>query len=194
MIPPLGKHYSQQWAEEDGRHYALIEEGVSNPGLAMNLEYTELDDIIFEGSISVGSLTERLLSCFVREGVVPDLKTGDFEDDGLATAKWKPHSRSANDLLYFEEKLKVELMHVGLWQSDEPLVVGNDDIVATLKQKQEELSKVLKVNAARKKRLFEIASKHIAYQEYNAVLDEVNKNVEQAFTKRFVLLIYIETK
>ncbi|KAI8910302.1 histone acetyltransferases subunit 3-domain-containing protein [Gorgonomyces haynaldii] len=184
-IPALGVHFLKQWEEEDLRHVKYFEEGVSNPGIVLNREYMEMDGFTFEGDVPLGSVTERLISCFVRESVVPDInKLRDEEEPTANPIKFIPHTRSRRDIEAFESKLQAELEHLGLYtrKTNEP---GKDDVSLQLLQKQEELRQIMEINQQRKRKLYEIASRHLAFQEYNSLLDEVNKNVEQAFTKRF---------
>lgn len=45
---------------------------------------------------------------------------------------------------------------------------------------------MMKVNKARKLRLLGLVNNHLAYQEYNTILDDLDKQVEQGYLKRFV--------
>lgn len=45
---------------------------------------------------------------------------------------------------------------------------------------------MMKVNKARKQRLLGLVNNHLAYQEYNTILDDLDKQVEQGYLKRFV--------
>lgn len=55
---------------------------------------------------------------------------------------------------------------------------------ATLRTLQKELQHQSQVNIARKKRLEPLVSKQMAWQEYSNILEDLDKQVEQAFLKR----------
>lgn len=44
----------------------------------------------------------------------------------------------------------------------------------------------MKVNRSRKQKLLGLVNNHLAYQEYNTILDDLDKQVEQGYLKRFV--------
>ncbi|KAI8895072.1 histone acetyltransferases subunit 3-domain-containing protein [Globomyces pollinis-pini] len=183
MIPPLGKPYLKQWEEEDIRLSQLLEEGAPLPPNGVNREYIELDDTVFEGDIHIGTLSQRLLASFIREGVVPD-QTIEEEDPTLAS-KFVNRYRTKAELSLFEERLKLELKHIGLIPPDSHHETDQNEITSQLLKHQEELRNQIRINSKRKSKLLTIAQEHMAYQEYNALLDDVNKNIESVYTKRF---------
>jgi hypothetical protein len=67
MIPPLGKHYSIQWAEENARLLNMFEVRNVNPS-SFNREYFEINDTVYEGDVLLGTLSQRILATLVREG------------------------------------------------------------------------------------------------------------------------------
>jgi len=62
----------------------------------------------------------------------------------------------------------------------------NDEVSTELRSLQMELREVIATNKFRKARLLQVARAHMARQEYNQVLDDINKAIEQAYSKRFV--------
>lgn len=62
----------------------------------------------------------------------------------------------------------------------------DDEISIKLRSLQKELRDVMKVNKSRKQRLLGLVNNHLAYQEYNTILDDLDKQVEQGYLKRFV--------
>eukprot|EP00842_Homolaphlyctis_polyrhiza_P000950 jgi/Hompol1/1856/HPOL_004880-RA len=244
LVPPLGRHYTEQWAQEDERIYAMLQEGATNPAAMANREYIEMDDIVFESDMQLGPLSERILSALFQEGVVPDLKLEDDDEasgvaaaappiDGTSgvtirpatatssqsagafagsssnpalpstsassantsastTAAAKPRTRA--DLSVLEERLRIELEYLGLLSEVDtkpPAPSGsardgdNDEILTELLQRQNELRTLAVTNMQRKQRVHEVAERWMGWQEYNSLLDEINKNLEQSFSKRF---------
>ncbi|KAH6575452.1 hypothetical protein BASA60_005040 [Batrachochytrium salamandrivorans] len=200
LIPPLGRHFTEQWHSEDQRLFAMFEEGATNPSLMANRD-------------------ERIMCALVQEGVVPDIKFTDDDDDmsggqagkntpvsynggvkafGLSTsgmpgitgasagsAASKPRTRM--DMAVFEDRLRLELCHLGLVDvadDDNASRIQDDEIFMELRSKQDELREHILLNSRRKRRIHEIAEKWMGWQEYNGLLDEINKNLEQGFAKR----------
>ena len=206
MIPPLGKHYLLQWKEEDRRLLSLFNDGVTNPSVATNKEYAEVDDCVFEGDIHLGPLSDRLLASFIREGlVVPDQMNdpslnnafgGDEDGPKGGSIRNVPRIRSKTDISLFEERLKEELVHIGLLEGEEEggiagsmygdTLEGENDILRLLKSTQDLLRVQMDANYIKKRKILEITEEYMAYQEYNTLVDDINKTVDTAYTKRFV--------
>lgn len=193
MIPPFGKNYVHQWAEEEARIVNLFNDGVINPSVAVNREYAEVEDTVYDGDLHLGKLSERLIASFLREGIVPDQT--DDDEDPLTSVSQKNASRprTKTDLSLMEERLRAELVHTGLITNDGGKKEDNE-ISSLLLSTQEELRHQIIINSSRKKMLLKVAEEHMAYQEYNTLLDEVNKAVVQAYTKRFVYYCLIAEK
>ncbi|MCJ1425483.1 Transcriptional regulator, partial [Sticta canariensis] len=86
-----------------------------------------------------------------------------------------------------EERLKVELRHIGfLNQDSEPdYDAHNDDEIAErLRTLQAELKRVSVLNGARKARVLELANERMAYQEYTTILEDLDGQVQQVYLKR----------
>lgn len=182
MIPSIGPHYKEQWIEEDKRLAVLVKRDVQNPSTASNREYAEIDDTIHEGDLRIGPLSERLLSALVREGLVPD--QADEDEEPVMTTKIIPRIRNKTDLSLYEEKLQAELMHLGLVSKEE--THQDNEIINHLQLTQQKLREQIQVNARRKRLLLGVAEGFMGYQEYNALLDDVNKSIESAYIRRFV--------
>lgn len=139
---------------------------------------------MYEGDIELGNFSERLLGALVREGIVPN----QTEDEEETTAnKFIVRSRTKTDLSLGEERLKAELIHIGLIPNEEPQ--PENEITSLLLKTQNELRDQIAINSSRKRKLLKIAEEYMGYQEYNCFLDDINKSVEQAYIKRFVLII-----
>ncbi|KAJ3345783.1 Transcriptional regulator [Kappamyces sp. JEL0680] len=183
MVPPSGRHYAVQWKEDDQRLVHLYQDGVVNPSVASNKEYVEVDDTVYDGEVHLGPLSERLVSSFIKEGVVPD--SVDEDEDPLTSTTNKTVQRTKTDLAMVEERLKGELIHVGLITQEQVATQEENDITRLLAATQESLRQQMEINFSRKQALLRIAEEYMAYQEYNTLLDDINKTVEAAYTKRF---------
>lgn len=97
----------------------------------------------------------------------------------------------------FEERLKRELKYVGIYMNlprdddnnygDDPdWLAGreDDEISAELRELQSELKQVTKRNIKRKALLVPLVERHLAWQEYASILDDLDKQVDQAYIKR----------
>ncbi len=167
--------------------HALFESGISNPA-GVNREYAEIDDVVIPGDIVLGTITERLMSCLVPDGLVPDIKAN-MDDD----SKLNPIIRTKSENFVSEERLKAELINVGLIDASDSIDSENDEISANLRNAQAELKAVMTKNAERRKALYDTAVHVMGYQEYKSILDEINRNIEQSYMKRIVFLVYAET-
>ena len=111
-IPPVGRPYQQQWSEED----ALLYDGIYQPTAQTRGEFVETDDTVLPGDVTLGPLTERLLSCLIPEGIVPDQRLLD-EDAEIPAQKHKP--RTSADMAKVEERVKKELIFLGLYSEQQ---------------------------------------------------------------------------
>ncbi|KAG0198748.1 Transcriptional regulator [Mortierella sp. GBA30] len=199
LIPPLGKHYLDAWAEEDrslipfdgfeSRRNSV--DSTKDPTPSRNTVYNQpfelTDENIDQDEISCGPLTERIICSLISEEVVEakEIKQDD-ESSGSSTAPATVQA-SARNYAELEERIKRELRYIGLlgneeinWDARE-----DDEISITLRSLQKELRDVMRVNKTRKQRLLGLVNNHLAYQEYNTILDDLDKQVEQGYLKRF---------
>ncbi|KAI8807762.1 histone acetyltransferases subunit 3-domain-containing protein [Cladochytrium replicatum] len=204
IVPKLGKHYSMQWNEEDSAAAASAAAAAASVATGVSGEFADEQGggdfgdedgaIVRETEPYFGPLTERVIAAFVKEGVV-----GHFFDSGgdgdagggsmLAAAVAKAKVRNKTEIAELEERVRIELAHVGLIENKEnendEASHKEDEIWAELKAKQEELRERIGVNTARKTRLLGIAKTWMAVQEFNSVLEEQNKAIEAAYVRRF---------
>ncbi|KAI7816550.1 histone acetyltransferases subunit 3-domain-containing protein [Gamsiella multidivaricata] len=200
LIPPLGKHYLDVWAEEDralmpydgyeSRRSSvdLVKDSTPSRNTVYNQPFELTDENIDQDEVSCGPLTERILCSLISEDVVDskELKQDDDPPPSPSPAQTGVQS-TARNYAELEERIKRELRYIGLlgneeidWDARE-----DDEISITLRSLQKELRDVMKVNKARKQRLLGLVNNHLAYQEYNTILDDLDKQVEQGYLKRF---------
>lgn len=155
--------------------------------------------------VSAGPLAERVLSALVEEKVSaedkdqPD-KDGDpvnsMDTNGGGGQSWRVAVSKA-DYASFEERLKGELKYIGLltvpedglglsadsstinWSNRE-----DDEICQELRKLQKQLRQRSLENVARKMILEKKVEEQLAYQEYATILDDLDKQVGDAFNKR----------
>lgn len=97
----------------------------------------------------------------------------------------------------FEERLKRELKYVGIYMnlpkdennpnSDDPdWITGreDDEISAELRELQGTLKQVTKKNQKRKALLIPLVERQLAWQEYSSILEDLDKQIDQAYVKR----------
>ncbi|KAG0056913.1 Transcriptional regulator [Gryganskiella cystojenkinii] len=192
MIPPLGKHYIDAWAEEDrslmpfegfeSRRNSVdsLKDTAPSRNLVNSTPFELTDENLEQDEVSCGPLTERLLSSLIAEEVIEPKEVKDDEDE-QNTVQSGPQNYAE-----LEERMKRELRYIGLlgneeinWDARE-----DDEISITLRSLQKELRDVMKVNKSRKQRLLGLVNNHLAYQEYNTILDDLDKQVEQGYLKR----------
>lgn len=118
-----------------------------------------------------------------------------------------------NDFHSIEERLKRELKYIGIFmnlpsedESQNKLILNgryikrnnqtiidtddwvrnkeDDEVCAEIRSLQKTLREVTARNKRNKKKLIPIVEEHLAWQEYYTILEELNKQVDQAYTKR----------
>ncbi|KAL1919295.1 uncharacterized protein VTP21DRAFT_1988 [Calcarisporiella thermophila] len=208
LIPKLGKFYLDAWAEEQRmlvpsdkdspniktdslvtRRNKRLPRG-DDPASHLNDEILTINDVV-----SCGPLMERILSSLIQEAVVDaqdilQQKQSDDEkeDEGIGAEEFeKSRVPPRNDIVDMEERIKRELQFIGLlgdeeidWNARE-----DDEVSAKLRELQRQLKNQIKANEYRKQKVLEKVEQHMGYQQYLAILDEVNHQVEQVYLKRF---------
>lgn len=171
IIPTSNISYKERFRLEDMQCNKLQMEGIIPSGK----EYYEHDDTVFEGELPVGSLSSRLLGALVNEGIVPSLDDDEVDQQ-------KESKRPREDSFVLQDRLREELTFLGLCQptEEEPSEI-KDELVETIN----ELQRVVAENRKKKDALAKIAELHLGYQEYQSLLLEANKAVEQAYIKKF---------
>ncbi|CCC68400.1 hypothetical protein NCAS_0B03160 [Naumovozyma castellii] len=96
----------------------------------------------------------------------------------------------------FEERLKRELKYVGIYMNmpkdensdkdDLDWITGreDDEISAELRELQNSLKQVTARNQKRKHILIPLLERQLAWQEYSSILDDLDKQIDQAYIKR----------
>jgi transcriptional adapter 3 len=170
-------------------------------GSADNLRDDQLETMDL---VSAGPLAERVLSALVEEKVTTEDKDQNEKDNDAVNSlenggggqSWRVAVSKA-DYASFEERLKGELKYIGLLTMSED-GLGNttddlsinwnnredDEICQELRKLQKQLRQQSLENAARKMILEKKVEEQLAYQEYATILDDLDKQVGDAFNKR----------
>jgi len=215
LIPKLGKHYSEQWAEEDGAPVlfaspapATNSSTVKNPNAPRGKPEDLNDDQLDREDVSCGPLLSRLLAAYMPEDPTedgappsPHQPNGTGTTDashavpansyattlpGAAEMNWKIPTLKA-DYAILDERIRREMVYVGLLDPNQETDYDDsqdDEISARLRMLQKNLREQSIINGARKARIAEQLKEQLAYQEYTTILEDLDKQVEQAFAKR----------
>ncbi|KAI8644755.1 histone acetyltransferases subunit 3-domain-containing protein [Parasitella parasitica] len=205
-IPPLGRHYTDVWSEDDIPAMSRSHSPMSSSSRQDSHDHVKYlshpltDDHLFKADISCGKLTERLLSSLVADDGIVIHEEDDDQDDILSTELFAPtkdynYSRSIEEMLskppddiaVFEERLKDELRYAGLFGEDDVDwdTREDDEICAELRLASKELKDQYAMNEYRKKRLLSVVDNQLQYEQYRHVLDNLDVQVEQCYLKRF---------
>lgn len=145
------------------------------------------------------------LDSMKREDTLMSDATTPLEDDvatQLDSGETYRVTSEVNDFYSMEERLKRELKFIGIFKNlanydDKPKKGGNiidsddwilnredDEVCAEIRTLQEELKDAVVRNRQRKKPLLPIFEEQLAYQEYCTILEDLDKQVDQAYVKR----------
>ncbi|OXG46390.1 transcriptional adapter 3 [Cryptococcus neoformans] len=152
------------------------------------------DENLVDEQRGLGGLTERVVAAVVGTFVGDDRekekerererRERERMEGGEVGEKVEPAKVDVVDL---EERMKHELravMLLGEHEEFDPNNRDDDEITSALRQCQRLLVHQTALNEARKRRLAEIAKQRLAYTEYRAALDGVEKSIEEAWLKR----------
>ncbi|PVG02196.1 hypothetical protein CPB86DRAFT_870487 [Serendipita vermifera] len=207
-MPPLGRHYSEIWEEQDRfaldlppltkpsgsrthNPYAAFTNPVppsaggamqSSANAALRWDPASLTDAdcVTEEHGS-GPITERVFSAFMHLPNSTKMEEDDtYRGHGMGRAAGQG---TVGDL---EERLMKECRALGLiLDSDEPdySQPQDDQIASELRRCQRALRAQIKINEARKKRLLAIAEMRLAYAEYEEIKEGMERNISNMFSK-----------
>ncbi|XP_041982240.1 transcriptional adapter 3 [Aricia agestis] len=181
-IPPLGRHYSEVWAEE----HLTEDQNASNPykqkssgmspdasNLRKKLEKTN-DNMI------TGPLTQRLVSALMEENVIP------YEVSDIKV-KQPPSTKVNNrNSLTLEKCLRKELVEQGILDPEDlpPLTnPADDEILAEIKKCQTELTAVRKENCRNLKNLINQCKQEMIRLNLKKQLDQVDMECTEIYKK-----------
>ncbi|KAK6903692.1 hypothetical protein I203_107197 [Kwoniella mangroviensis CBS 8507] len=205
-IPARGRHYTEIWDEEDGnppgttprlpvpnlRQQQILQQSNGPPTLPHFVPTSELrDDVLVDEQRGLGSLTERVVAAVVgRLGFGEKREKSDNsekQDTSALEAEMADREPAKVDVVDLEERMKKELkavMLLGEHDEYDPSNREDDEITSALRQSQRLLVQQTALNEARKSRLAEIAKQRLAYNEYQNLLEGIEKSIESGWAKR----------
>ncbi|BFZ57802.1 Transcriptional regulator [Savitreella phatthalungensis] len=181
IIPPLGTHYLELWQDSLDSPPPRQDSGQAPREDAAALN----DENVQQDMVSAGPLTTRLLSALMKED---DLQADEDADGESSVQDAVKGSRvPAVKLNYgeLEERVQGELTHIGLLEGNglDWSQTADDEISAELRQLQDDLKYQIARNNSMKRKLLSLAQDEMAKDEYQTILDDLDKQVEQAFLK-----------
>lgn len=196
-IPPLGVQYKAEEIGED-LEFDIQHTRADNP-LNANKDITS-----FSPEMYAPPLVERLLACLLGETMksdgspwpqgqsIEDVKeySEDFEEedeyDEYSNEEIEEMDVEEEVIPCLEDRLKHELRCLGLWDDEDPVLSNEDDpISVALRECQAKLREQMKINSLRRNRLVEHIKKRLGFQEYQDLLDDISKHLEEAFWIRY---------
>ncbi|XP_022823333.1 transcriptional adapter 3 [Spodoptera litura] len=180
-IPPLGRHYSEVWADE----HLAEDQNASNPNKQKSSMSPEASNIRKKleksnENLITGPLTQRLVSALMEENLmnyeVPDIKV-----------KQTTNTKSSyKNSLTLEKCLRKELVEQGILDPEDlpPLTnPADDEILAEIKKCQTELTAVKKDNCRNLKHLIGLCKQEMIRLNLKKQLDQVDMECIDIYKK-----------
>lgn len=183
-IPPLGKHYSEVWADEHisdeqlaSNPYKYKSSGISSEASSMRKKAEKSMD-----SMITGPLTQRLVSALMDDNPVP------FEvpDTKVKQNNSNKSSNAIRNSLSLERCLRKELIEQGILDPEDlpPLTnPADDEILSEIKKCQAELAVVRKENSRNLRNLIQLCKQEMLRINLKKQLDQVDAECLEAYKK-----------
>ncbi|XP_034834794.1 transcriptional adapter 3 [Maniola hyperantus] len=181
-IPPLGKHYSEVWADE----HLTEDQNASNPnkqkGSGWSPETSNLRKKFEKSSDNMitGPLTQRLVSALMEENVMP------YEVPDIKVKQSTNTKNTYKNSLTLEKCLRKELVEQGILDPEDlpPLTnPADDEILAEIKKCQTELTAVRKENCRNLKNLIGLCKQEMIRLNLKKQLDQVDMECIDTYKK-----------
>lgn len=181
-IPPLGRHYSEVWADE----HLAEDQNAANPNKqksSMSPDATSIRKKLDKTNenIITGPLTQRLVAALMEENImnyeVPDVKINKQSTNTKSSYK---------NSLTLEKCLRKELVDQGILDLEDlpPLTnPADDEILAEIKKCQTELTAVKKDNCRNLKHLIGLCKQEMIRLNLKKQLDQVDMECIEIYKK-----------
>ncbi|XP_067005455.2 transcriptional adapter 3-B isoform X2 [Anabrus simplex] len=169
-IPPLGRHYSLRWAEEDN-----IDEKSNKSDLSKKSDKSN------EG-VTTGPLSQRLISALMEENIVPADMVCRGEENRTPLELFK--NFSVSNSASFERRVRKELEEQGILDTEDVSSDrADDEILQELKRCQAELKVVSAYNVQHLKRLLKQANDELVRQDLKKKLQQADAEVIETYRR-----------
>lgn len=181
-IPPLGRHYSEVWADE----HLAEDQNASNPNKqkssGMSPDASNLRKKMEKSSDNMitGPLTQRLVSALMEENVMP------YEVPDIKIKQTTNTKNNYKNSLTLEKCLRKELVEQGILDPEDlpPLTnPADDEILAEIKKCQTELTAVRKENCRNLKNLIGLCKQEMIRLNLKKQLDQVDMECIDTYKK-----------
>ncbi|XP_064390478.1 transcriptional adapter 3-A-like isoform X2 [Halichondria panicea] len=180
-VPPLGVHYSRQWASHDihsEREVSARLGQLADPFTERGGEWEDESDHMLNQADSAkdkpqyGPLTERLIAAFLEDSNGQNRGT-----TGQVRMNTPPSAVTVDTL---ENRIKHELIALGLFNIEDELREadeGEDEILAELRKNQDELNTISEYNLSQRQTLYKLAKQEMKRQELRQAAKEADEEV-----------------
>ena len=188
-IPPLGKHYSLKWAQED-----LMEEQEAGNQNKVKGNISDANSMLkraekLNETPATGPLTQRLISALMEENImVPIQDTPDSKKcrggENQTPRTGLLNNFSLKNSLAFEKRIRKELEEQGILDPNEQIKnPAEDEIMTELKACQAELKTLSSHNVSQLKRLLDLTKKEMAKQDLKRQLQSIDNDILEIYKK-----------
>ncbi|KAB7500211.1 Transcriptional adapter 3 [Armadillidium nasatum] len=173
-IPPLGRHYTLRWAQED-----LLDEQKESSKLADTKKKIKTD--CNDDVAPMGPLTQRIISGLVEENVIT---SENIENKVQGLGVGRPgfiKSLSLGNAASLEKRIKKELQEQGIIEGEGMSEEEDDEILFELKRCQAELKAVTSHNHSQLTRLLRLAREALVRHDLKKKLRDADAKVIEAY-------------
>ncbi|XP_059490807.1 transcriptional adapter 3 [Neocloeon triangulifer] len=179
-IPPLGKHYSALWIDEE------VTQDANPPGktkAAHNELYLKKAEKLNVRAAAAGPITQRIVSALLEEGPIPSSKHSldSGKDDTMLRAI--SNGLSLSGAASLESRMRKELMEMDLFDPKELQHEADDEIFEELKLCHEEMNRVNEHNVKSLQRLLKCATEEMGRQEIRRKLHQIDAQLVEMHKK-----------
>ncbi|KAK9499840.1 hypothetical protein O3M35_002801 [Rhynocoris fuscipes] len=168
-IPPLGKHYTERWSEEDLRQ--------ERQASSVNKQPKSASGVILSNEMTPGPLVQRLVSALMEEPSHDSYHKLEENDNSLYLEKLPLYHTTA----CFEHRIRRELEAVGLLDANDN--DETDEVLNEIKKCEEELKIVAAQNKEHLTKLLAQAKHEMKRQEIKRKIRTLDSELIEIYRK-----------